>query len=63
MKTTVYIYLDHLNRVVYDNLVDSLVNRINPELKRFVMPLEAHGIFVKYYRLRLHPKALQNIVK
>jgi hypothetical protein len=61
MRGTVYIYIDSQNYVVYADFRDSLTNRLNPELKRFTMTPEAHGIFARYYQLRLHPATLKNV--
>lgn len=60
MKT--FIYLNHNNLVVYCDYKDSAINSYNTNLQRFVIDSEYLQLFIKYYQLRLHKLALNNIV-
>lgn len=61
MKT--YLYVDAQNFVVYADFKDSPTNRRNSKLKSYEMHWESVGLFFRYFRLKIHPKAKQNIIK
>ena len=61
-KGLVYVYIDRSGMVVYCNNRDSLLNFPNKSLRRYVLRVSQLGIFVRYYQLRLHPEALNNVI-
>jgi hypothetical protein len=58
-----YVYIDSKGLVCYANDYDEAYNRYYTDWKRYVMPSENVGIFLKYYQLRLHKLVLKNVVK
>jgi len=61
-KDQVYVYIDRSGLVVYCSNRDSLLNFPNKSLRRYVLRASQLGIFVRYYQLRLHPEALNNVI-
>jgi hypothetical protein len=62
MNETSYLYVVDNKFVAYADFKDSAINRQAPDLKRFVLATKNVVLFMKYYQLRFHPKALKNIV-
>jgi len=60
MKT--YLYIDRQNCVVYLDFRDSAINRENPTLKLYEIQADFVGMFIRYFKLKLHPKAKQHII-
>lgn len=63
MKTTAFVYVDGQNLITYVHTRDSAANRLHVGWRRYVMPLENVTSFMRYWGLRLHPRALKNPVK
>jgi len=57
----VFLYIDQAGLVVYCDTVDSLTNFPNRSLRRYAIPEANVGIFIRYYELRLHPRARKNV--
>jgi hypothetical protein len=57
-----FIYVDKSNKVVYADFTDSVINYWNGSLRWYQMKAEYIKAFIKYFELKIHHKALKNII-